>query len=134
VRPARTADNSAVIVVPRVRVRMEAQHTILPLSLHDLLTGKLYLLPRYNVDKNYDRFRKLNNSMKNATLTRTLRSFTDFSLHIRSSFFAFSVQTVITNLHIRSFSVIYCYFLSVAGLDGCPTPVLVFCCLGKPEC
>jgi hypothetical protein len=31
------ADNSAVQVVPNVKVKMEAQHSILPLSLHDLL-------------------------------------------------------------------------------------------------
>ena len=35
-QPARTADNSAVFVVPNVKVRMEAQHSIPPMSLHDL--------------------------------------------------------------------------------------------------
>ena len=43
VRPARRADNSVVLVVPNVRVRLEAQHSIPHLSLHDLLTGKHYL-------------------------------------------------------------------------------------------
>jgi hypothetical protein len=37
VRPARTADNSAVLVVPHVKVRMEVQHSIPPLKLHDVL-------------------------------------------------------------------------------------------------
>jgi hypothetical protein len=34
------ADYSAVQVVPNVKVRMEAQHSILPLGLHDLLWGR----------------------------------------------------------------------------------------------
>jgi hypothetical protein len=37
VRLAHIADNSAVLVVPNVEVRMEAQHSIRPLSLHDFL-------------------------------------------------------------------------------------------------
>jgi hypothetical protein len=41
VRPARRADNSAVIVVPNVKVKMEAQNSIPPLSLHDLLPEAL---------------------------------------------------------------------------------------------
>ena len=36
-RPARRADNSAVLVVPNVKVRMEARHSIPPLCLDDLL-------------------------------------------------------------------------------------------------
>jgi hypothetical protein len=36
-RPALITDNSAVLVVPNVIVRLEAQNSILPLSLHDLL-------------------------------------------------------------------------------------------------
>ena len=36
-RPARTADNFAIVVVLNVKVRMEAQHSIRPLGLHDLL-------------------------------------------------------------------------------------------------
>jgi hypothetical protein len=36
-RPASRADNSAVPVVPNVKARMEAQHSILPLGLQDLL-------------------------------------------------------------------------------------------------
>jgi hypothetical protein len=36
-RPARAAGNYAVLVVPIVKVKMEAQHSIPPLSLHDLL-------------------------------------------------------------------------------------------------
>ena len=35
--PARTADNSTVLVVPNVNVRMETQHSVPPVSLHDLL-------------------------------------------------------------------------------------------------
>jgi len=35
--PTRRPDNSAVLVVLNVRLRVEAQHSILPLSLHDLL-------------------------------------------------------------------------------------------------
>jgi hypothetical protein len=35
--PVNRDDNSAVLVVPNVRVKMGAQHSILPLSLHDLL-------------------------------------------------------------------------------------------------
>lgn len=35
--PARRADNSAVLVVLNIRLSVEAQHSIPPLSLHDLL-------------------------------------------------------------------------------------------------
>jgi len=35
--PANRDDNSAVLVEPHVRLKMGAQHSILPLSLHDLL-------------------------------------------------------------------------------------------------
>jgi hypothetical protein len=38
-----TADSSAVLVVPTVKVRMEAHHSIPPLSLNDLL-GKVFTL------------------------------------------------------------------------------------------
>jgi hypothetical protein len=34
VRPARKADNCAVLVLPNVKVRLEAQHAIHPPSLH----------------------------------------------------------------------------------------------------
>jgi hypothetical protein len=37
VRPKLTAKNSAVLIVPNVKVMMEAQQFIPPLSLHDLL-------------------------------------------------------------------------------------------------
>ena len=37
VRPARRAENSTVLVVPNVKVRMEAQRPTPRLSLHDLL-------------------------------------------------------------------------------------------------
>ena len=37
VHPVHSADNSAILVVPNVKVRMEAQHSIPLLSLHDLL-------------------------------------------------------------------------------------------------
>ena len=37
VRPVREANNSAVLFVPNVKVRMEAEHSMLPLSLHHLL-------------------------------------------------------------------------------------------------
>ena len=37
VQPARKADNFAVTVVQNVKISMEAQHSIRPLSLHDLL-------------------------------------------------------------------------------------------------
>jgi hypothetical protein len=33
----RGADNSAVLVAPNVKVKMEAQHSFPPLNLHDLL-------------------------------------------------------------------------------------------------
>jgi hypothetical protein len=36
-RPTHRADNSAVQIAPNVKVRMEAQHSIPPLSLQDLL-------------------------------------------------------------------------------------------------
>ena len=42
-RPACTPDNSAVLVVPNVKVRMEAHHSTPPLSLNDLL-GKAFTL------------------------------------------------------------------------------------------
>jgi hypothetical protein len=35
--PVRRADNSAVLVVPNVKLRMKVRHSIPPLSLHDLL-------------------------------------------------------------------------------------------------
>jgi len=37
VRPAQRTDNSAILVVSNVKVRMEAQHYIFPHGLHDLL-------------------------------------------------------------------------------------------------
>jgi len=37
VRPADRAHNSAFLIVHNVKVRMEAQSSIYPLSLHDLL-------------------------------------------------------------------------------------------------
>jgi hypothetical protein len=42
-RPARAAGNYAVLVVPNVKVKMEARYSIPPLSLHDspLSTGVL---------------------------------------------------------------------------------------------
>jgi hypothetical protein len=43
VRPARTADRSAVLVVPNVTVSMEAHHSIPSLILHDLLWKALPL-------------------------------------------------------------------------------------------
>ena len=43
-RPALKADNSAILVVPNVKVRMEAQHSLPHLSLHDLI-GKVSSLP-----------------------------------------------------------------------------------------
>lgn len=43
-RPARTADRSAVPIVPNVSVRTGAQHFFLPPSCHDLL-GKVLPLP-----------------------------------------------------------------------------------------
>jgi len=36
-RQTRAAGNYAVLVVPNVKVKMEAHHSIPPLSLHDLL-------------------------------------------------------------------------------------------------
>jgi hypothetical protein len=46
VQPVHTADNSAILVVPNVKVQMEAQYAIPSLSLHDLLGESLsfYLL------------------------------------------------------------------------------------------
>ena len=41
-RPASKADNSAVLVVPNVKVRMEAQHSVLPFKVSWLVTEKLY--------------------------------------------------------------------------------------------
>ena len=43
-RPVCTADNSAVLVVPNVSVRMEAQHSVSSPGLHDLLRGVSILL------------------------------------------------------------------------------------------
>ena len=37
VQPVQRLDNSAILVVPDVKVRMEAKYSIPPLSLHDLL-------------------------------------------------------------------------------------------------
>ena len=54
--PARRADNSAVLAVPNVKVRKEAQHSIPPLSHHDLLresftfTGGLSTFPEKNMN------------------------------------------------------------------------------------
>ena len=43
-RPERRADNSAVLAVPNVKVRMEAQHSVSDLSLHDVLRESFTLL------------------------------------------------------------------------------------------
>ena len=37
VRPTLIADNTVILVMPNVKVRMEVQHSIHPLGLHDLL-------------------------------------------------------------------------------------------------
>jgi hypothetical protein len=44
VRPARVADSSAVLVVPNVKVRMEAQHYIPFLNLYDVLQESFTLV------------------------------------------------------------------------------------------
>ena len=53
VRPALKIGNSAIHVVPNVKVRMEARQSILPLSLHDLLresfTFTCYLMAAFEV-------------------------------------------------------------------------------------
>jgi hypothetical protein len=41
VRPTPLPDNSAALVVPNITVRTEAQLSIFPLSLYDLITEKL---------------------------------------------------------------------------------------------
>lgn len=50
VRPARRAHNSAVLVVSNVKVRLEAAHSIPPLSLHDLLRKRKSFLCRPSVN------------------------------------------------------------------------------------
>ena len=45
---ARRADSSAVLVVPNVKVRMETQHSISPLSVHDLLRESFTFLADLN--------------------------------------------------------------------------------------
>ena len=40
-RPAHRAESSIVVVVPNVKERMEAQHSIPPVRLHDLLGVRL---------------------------------------------------------------------------------------------
>jgi len=42
VRPASTADNSAVPVVPNVNIRIEDQHSIHPVGFHDLLGNQFF--------------------------------------------------------------------------------------------
>jgi hypothetical protein len=42
-RPARTADSSAVLVLPNDKVKLEGQHAIHPLSLHNFLGKALPL-------------------------------------------------------------------------------------------
>ena len=49
VRPARIADSSAVLVVPNVKVRLEAQHSIARLSRHDLL-GESFTFLQHNTE------------------------------------------------------------------------------------
>jgi hypothetical protein len=43
VRPARKADNSAVLAVPNVAIGMEIQHTIHLLNLRNLIRENVYL-------------------------------------------------------------------------------------------
>jgi hypothetical protein len=43
VRPTSRRDRSAVLVIPNVNIRMEAQHSIPPLSLHDDLRDSFTL-------------------------------------------------------------------------------------------
>jgi len=45
----RRADNSAVLVLPNVRIWMEAQNSIYPLSLRDLLRESFTFIPIGNV-------------------------------------------------------------------------------------
>jgi hypothetical protein len=44
VRPAGTIDSSAVLVLPNIKVKMEAQHFIPPSELSSVIKGKLYFL------------------------------------------------------------------------------------------
>ena len=43
-RPARPADNSAIVLAPNVKIRMETQHAITRLILHDLLRESFTLI------------------------------------------------------------------------------------------
>jgi len=46
VRPAHRADSSPVLAVPNVKVRMEAQHSIPALGLHELLGKTSFYIHR----------------------------------------------------------------------------------------
>jgi len=48
VQPAHRTDSSAILVGPNVKARMEAQHSFLPQSLHDLLRRVLRFTPNNN--------------------------------------------------------------------------------------
>ena len=74
---------------------------------------------------------------QNTTIqTQTLNSLTDFSLHIRSTSFKGSVDTIITNLHpFFSLFLSFSYsFLSVAGLMTALLPYMCSPTVGKNEC
>jgi hypothetical protein len=52
VRPARKADNSAILVAPNVKVRMETQNSFLLLSVHVMLRESFtILLNKFNIKK-----------------------------------------------------------------------------------
>ena len=55
VRPARTADNSAVLVVTNVKIRAEDQHSIHPLGLHDLLGNQEFFVFASFIQNTVDR-------------------------------------------------------------------------------
>jgi hypothetical protein len=55
-----TADNAVVQVVPNVKERMEAQHSIPPLGLHDLLQERNMCVGKFPVQHLHIRLRNAN--------------------------------------------------------------------------
>ena len=81
VRPVRGATNSAILVVPNVKVRMEAKNSMLPLSLHHLLREIFFKYVNQIKIMTY-RSKKLHNNNNNSNNNNNTETWTLGSLRL----------------------------------------------------
>lgn len=98
-RPVRVANNSTVRVVWNVKVRLEAEQSILPLSLHHLLREIFFKYVNQIKIMTY-RYKKLKKKNNKPKIGHSLQLGLLEVLYIgtiSASSFLVSVQTIITN-------------------------------------